>query len=167
MIVSSKITAIADGRIDVMMAEEFLGEVHMRFGVLWVYDGTALYLYDRTENAREGIPFPFEARERIRTEMNTAGVRGAPISMRFLPNEDLLQISGPPRFVEWARQSAEEIAKKALAQGAAMVTNAAPPSLRPKRGPHRAKRHQAQSTHGRLSRRRSPQASRSSSGCSR
>ena len=125
VIVSSKIAAIADGRIDVMAAEAFLGEVHTRFGVLWVYDGAVLYLYDRAENARESVAFPFEARERMRTEMNTAGVRGAPISMRFVPNEDLLQISGPPRFVEWARQTAEEIASKARAESAALMTNAA------------------------------------------
>ena len=36
-----------------MSAAEFLAEIHRRFELVWVYDGTTLYLYDRTEAVRE------------------------------------------------------------------------------------------------------------------
>ena len=109
VMVSTRINVIADDRIPVMSAEDFLAEIHMRFGLVWVYDGTTLYLYDRSEAARETLDFPFARRDAFRAALDVAGIEGVPLNLLFLPVENSLEISGPPRFVEWGKEVAEKL----------------------------------------------------------
>ena len=109
VIVSTRINVIADDRIPVMSAEEFLAEIHTRFGLIWTYDGTTLYLYDRSEAVGESLDFPFALRDDFKATLDAAGIRGIPLNLLFLPVGDSLQISGPPRFVEWGREVAKEL----------------------------------------------------------
>ena len=109
VIVSTKINVIADDRIPVMSAEDFLAEIHTRFGLVWVHDGTTLYLYDRSEAIRETLDFPFAQRDAFKAALDAAGIQGVPLNMLFLPAENSLQISGPPRFVEWGKEVAQEL----------------------------------------------------------
>ena len=109
VIVSTKINVIADDRIPVMSAEDFLAEIHKRFGLVWVHDGTTLYLYDRSEAARETVDFPFARRDAFKAALDDAGIEGVPLNLLFLPAENSLQISGPPRFVEWGKEVAQEL----------------------------------------------------------
>ena len=106
VIVSTKISAIADDKIPVMSAEDFLAEVHTRFGVVWIFDGATLYLYDRSEAVEETLDFPFTLRDDFNAALNAAGIHGVPLNLLFVPAEDSLQISGPPRFVEWGKEAA-------------------------------------------------------------
>ncbi len=110
VIVSTRISVIVDDEIPLMPAEDFLAEVHTRFGLIWVYDGTTLYLYDGTEAARETVEFPFARRDLFKSALDTVHLRGVPLNWIFLPGENALQLSGPPRFVEWAKELAGEIA---------------------------------------------------------
>ena len=110
VIVSTRISVIVDDEIPLMSAEDFLAEVHTRFGLIWVYDGTTLYLYDGTEAARETVEFPFARRDLFKSALDTVHLRGVPLNWIFLPGENALQLSGPPRFVEWAKELAGEIA---------------------------------------------------------
>ena len=109
VIVSTRINVVADDRIPVMSAEDFLAEIHTRFGLVWVHDGTTLYLYDRSEAVRETLDFPFARRDAFKAALDTAGIRGVPLNLLFLPAENSLQISGPPRFVEWGKEVAQEL----------------------------------------------------------
>ena len=106
VIVSTKISAIADDKIPVTSAEDFLAEVHTRFGVVWIFDGATLYLYDRSEAVEETLDFPFTLRDEFNAALHAAGIHGVPLNLLFLPAEDSLQISGPPRFVEWGKEAA-------------------------------------------------------------
>ena len=109
VIVSTRINVIADDRIPVMSAEDFLAEIHTRFGVIWMYDGTTLYLYDRSEAVGETLEFPAILRDDFKTALDAADIHGVSLNLLFLPAEDGLQISGPPRFVEWGREVAQSL----------------------------------------------------------
>ena len=109
VIVSTRINVIADDRIPVMSAEDFLAEIHTRFGLVWVYDGTTLYLYDRSEVIRETLDFPFALRDAFKAAVDAAGIEGVPLNLLFLPAENSLQLSGPPRFVEWGKEVAQTL----------------------------------------------------------
>ncbi|MDE0365562.1 MAG: hypothetical protein OXP09_08305 [Gammaproteobacteria bacterium] len=112
VIVSTRITVVVDDEIPLMPAEDFLAEVHARYGLIWVYDGTTLYLYDGTETARETVEFPFARRNLFTSALDTVHMRGVPLNWIFLPGENALQLSGPPRFVEWGKEIAGEIAAR-------------------------------------------------------
>ncbi|MCY4565507.1 MAG: hypothetical protein OXE40_13660, partial [Gammaproteobacteria bacterium] len=51
-------------------------------------------------------------RELFKTTLDGASIRGAPLNWIFLPAENSLQLSGPPRFVEWGKQVAQDIAAR-------------------------------------------------------
>lgn len=110
VIVSARINDIADDEVPVTSAERFLAEIHTRFGLIWVYDGTTLYLYDDTEAASETVALPFAMRDTFKATVEAAGIKGAPLNWVFLPGESALQLSGPPRFVEWGKEVAEDLA---------------------------------------------------------
>ena len=112
VIVSTRINVVADDEIPLMPAEDFLAEVHTRFGLIWVYDGTTLYLYDGVEAAQETVEFPFARGDLFQSTLDAGHVRGVPLNWMFLPGENRLQLSGPPRFVEWGKELAGEIAAR-------------------------------------------------------
>lgn len=111
VIVSARVNVVVDDRIPVMSARQFLAEVHTRFGVIWVYDGTTLYLYDATEAVSETVELPFTGRDAFQETVDVAGIMGVPLNWVFLPAEGSLQLSGPPRFVEWGAAVADQLAK--------------------------------------------------------
>ena len=110
VIVSTKVNVVADDEVPLMPAEDFLAEVHTRFGVIWVYDGTTLYLYDGAEAVQQTVEFPFARRDLFKTTLESVNIRGVPLNWIFLPGENRLQLSGPPRFVDWGKDLAKEIA---------------------------------------------------------
>ena len=120
VIVSGRINAIADDHVPVMSAEQFLAELHTRFGMIWVYDGTTLYLYDDTESESETVPFPFAKRDSFKDTIEAAGIRGVPLNWIFLPAEGALQLSGPPRFVEWGAEVADGLTQRTSSGVAAL-----------------------------------------------
>ena len=126
VIVSTKISAIADDKIPVMSGEDFLAEVHTRFGVVWIFDGATLYLYDRSEAVEETLDFPFTLRDEFRAALNAAGIHGVPLNLLFVPAEDSLQISGPPRFVEWGKEAAAALVARMPEEPIAQTPGDAP-----------------------------------------
>ena len=126
VIVSTKISAIADDKIPVMSGEDFLAEVHTRFGVVWIFDGATLYLYDRSEAVEETLDFPFTLRDDFNAALNAAGIHGVPLNLLFLPAADSLQISGPPRFVEWGKEVAAALVARMPEEPIAQTPGDAP-----------------------------------------
>ena len=122
VIVSTRVNVIADDRIPLMSAEDFLAEIHKRFGLLWIFDGTTLYLYDRGEAVRETLDFPFSRRDAFKSALDDAGIEGVPLNLLFLPAENSLQISGPPRFVEWGKEVAQELIARTPEEHAARTS---------------------------------------------
>ena len=122
VIVSTRVNTIADDRIPVMSAEDFLAEIHKRFGLVWIFDGTTLYLYDRAEAVRETLDFPFSQRDAFKSALDDAGIEGVPLNLLFLPAENSLQISGPPRFVEWGKEVARELIARTPEEHAARTS---------------------------------------------
>ena len=112
--VSANIDFTVQDSVPVMTAEEFLAELHTRFGLIWIFDGNKLHLYDGTESIRETIGFPFSRREAFKDSITDARLRGVPLNWVFLPAENQLQLSGPPRFVEWGSEIAGKLAEEDL-----------------------------------------------------
>ena len=112
--VSANIDFTVQDSVPVMTAEEFLAELHTRFGLIWIFDGNKLHLYDGTESIRETIGFPFSHREAFKDSITDARLRGVPLNWVFLPAENQLQLSGPPRFVEWGSEIAGKLAEDDL-----------------------------------------------------
>lgn len=113
VVVSSNIDITAHDGVPATTAEEFLAELHSRYGLTWVFDGVTLYIYDGADSIRQTVDFPFARREAFKSSIQDAGIQGISLNWVFLPAENQLQLSGPPRFVEWASGIAGNIANEA------------------------------------------------------
>ena len=112
VVVSANIEVTVQDSVPVMTAETFLAELHARFGLIWIFDGNTLFLYDGSESVRETVDFPFSRSGAFKDSIKQARLRGVPLNWVFLPAENQLQLSGPPRFVEWGSSLANRIAEE-------------------------------------------------------
>ncbi|MCZ0944082.1 MAG: hypothetical protein OXJ53_13570 [Gammaproteobacteria bacterium] len=104
VVVSDEINLVMDGAVPSRPAGEFLDYLNAEFQVIWVFDGTTLYFYDVQELATESIPLPFSQRDFFQDTLEAIGVFGRPLQWTFLPSANLLQVSGPPRFVDLVKE---------------------------------------------------------------
>ena len=121
VVVSANIDVVVNDNVAVTTAEEFLAELHTRHGLTWIFDGTTLYLYDGAESVRRTVDFPFSRRDAFKTSIEAAEIRGVPLNWVFLPAENQLQLSGPPRFVEWGSDVAGSLAEGASGWGSRLT----------------------------------------------
>ena len=104
VVVSDEINLVVDGSVPIRPAGEFLNYLNAEFQVIWVFDGTTLFFYDVQELVTESIPLPFSQRASFEATLETIGVFGRPLQWTFLPAANLLQISGPPRYVDLVKE---------------------------------------------------------------
>ena len=113
VVVSSNIDIVARDGVPATTAEGFLAELHARYGLTWIFDGVTLYIYDGAESDRQTVDYPFARREAFKSAIRDAGIQGISLNWVFLPAENQLQLSGPPRFVQWASSIAGKLADEA------------------------------------------------------
>ena len=104
IVVSDSVNLVVDGTVQSRQAGDFLEHLHIEFQIIWVFDGTTLYLYDVEELATETVPFPFSRRDLFQQTLNASQILGQPMEWAFLPPANLLQLSGPPRFVDLVKE---------------------------------------------------------------
>ncbi len=104
VVVSDEINLVVDGSVPIRPAGEFLDYLNSEFQVIWVFDGTTLFFYDVQELATESIPLPFTKRDSFAATLEAIGVLGRPLQWTFLPAANLLQVSGPPRYVDLVKE---------------------------------------------------------------
>ena len=121
VVVSANIDVIVHDNVPVTTAEEFLAELHTRYGLAWIFDGVTLYLYDGAESVRQTVDFPFSRRDAFKASIEEVQLRGVPLNWVFLPGENQLQLSGPPRFVEWGMEVAGTLAEGAPGRGGGLT----------------------------------------------
>lgn len=106
LVVSDRINRIVDDRVPTMPAGDFLDHLHTEFQLIWVFDGTTLRLYDAAELRSKTFPMPFQQRGLFEQTLQATNVIGQPLKWTFLPPANLLQVSGPPQFVDLVEELA-------------------------------------------------------------
>ena len=104
VIVSDEINLVVDGSVPIRPAGDFLDYLNAEFQVIWMYDGTTLFFYDIQELATESVPLPAFQRRAFEDTLKAIGILGRPLQWTFLPAANLLQVSGPPRYIELIKE---------------------------------------------------------------
>ena len=101
---------------------EFLTRISDEFDLVWMFDGATLYIYDTNEVAQSELELPVGLQTTFRRYMEELELVGTGLRWTMLPTQNLIQIVGPPRFIELAEGVGER------ARNAAAVERApAPP----------------------------------------
>lgn len=108
IVISDSVTGQFSGEFKDVPAGEFLEKLATVHNFTWYYDGAALYLYSAGEIRTLLLDLKYMKAGEVRTMLRELGVEDARFPIRTTSNDELILISGPPRYVAIV---AETIAK--------------------------------------------------------
>ncbi len=115
-IISPGIDAVISGNAPAVQAGDFLAETTKTYDLSWIYDGTTLYVYNANEIEQKVIDLPYVLAGKFQDYMEEADIHGTPLSWKLIPTQDVLQVSGPPRFVALVGEAVERLRGQAVEQ---------------------------------------------------
>ena len=108
-IISSKIEASVNGNFPAIRAEDFLTRLAKDYNLSWIYDGTTLHVYTVTEIEQKTVELPYSLAGKFRDYITEIDIKGVPLSWKMIPTQNILQVSGPPRFVSLVQEVVERV----------------------------------------------------------
>ena len=108
IVMSDAVAGTFSGDFRDIPAGEFLNRIATYHNLTWYYDGAALYVYGAGEIQTMLIDLQYMKAGEVRAMLAELGVEDARFPIKTTSNDELIMVSGPPRYVELV---AELIAK--------------------------------------------------------
>lgn len=108
VVMSPAVTGNFSGTFKDIPTGEFLDRVATAHNLLWYYDGAALYFYGSGEVQTFLLDLKYMKAGEVRELLRELGVEDARYPIKTASNDELIMVSGPPRYVALV---AETIAK--------------------------------------------------------
>ncbi len=108
IVMSQSVTGTFSGDFRDVPASEFLDKISTLHNLIWYYDGAAIYIYGAGEIKAILINLQYMKAEEVRTMLKELGVEDSRFPLKTTSNDELVMVSGPPRYVQLV---AEMIAK--------------------------------------------------------
>lgn len=108
VVMSKAVSGVFSGRFDKVPAGEFLDRVASIHNLMWYYDGAALYIYVSGEIQTFLLDLKYMKADEVRSLIRELGVEDSRYPIKTASNNELIMVSGPPRYVSLV---AETIAK--------------------------------------------------------
>ncbi len=99
VVMSPSVAGRFSGDFNNVPAEEFLEKIATVHNLIWYYDGAALYLYGAGEIATILIDLNYMKADEVLKMLADLGVEDARFPMKSTSNDELVMVSGPPRYV--------------------------------------------------------------------
>ncbi|MES2934013.1 MAG: type III secretion system outer membrane ring subunit SctC [Pseudomonadota bacterium] len=119
----------AENRIPIVISEAVKGNVTGKFsqtpsslfnaltgsfGLAWFYDGHILYVYSQTEVNTRTLPLAADKFLQMQKLLRTLAIDEQRFSIIWLPAENALRLSGPPRFIEQVEELVQLVENGAI-----------------------------------------------------
>ena len=108
VVMSKAVGGVFSGAFKDVPAGEFLDRVATSHNLIWYYDGAALYIYASGEVQTFLLDLKYMKAGEVRSLIRELGVEDARYPIKTASNDELIMVSGPPRYVTLV---AETIAK--------------------------------------------------------
>ena len=108
VVMSPSVAGVFSGNFKEVLASEFLDKLATAHNLIWYYDGAALYIYGAGEVSTMLIDLKYMKAGEVRGMLSELGVEDARFPLKTTSNEELVMVSGPPRYVQLV---AEMVAK--------------------------------------------------------
>ena len=108
VVMSPSVTGTFSGDFKDVPPSDFLDRIATTHNLIWYYDGAALYLYGAGEIATMLIDLKYMKAGEVRSMLAELGVEDSRFPLKTTSNDELVMVSGPPRYVSLV---AEMIAK--------------------------------------------------------
>ncbi|MGY0217894.1 type III secretion system outer membrane ring subunit SctC [Endozoicomonadaceae bacterium StTr2] len=106
VVISEGVSGQVNGRIGPMAPVDFLNHLANIYGYIWYHDGHTLYINASHEVTKRIINLQAMTVPQFRNTLNRMGVLDQRFYWREQPNEGLIYISGPPRYVDMVAETA-------------------------------------------------------------
>ena len=100
VVMSDNVRGTFSGDFKDVPAQEFLERVATMHNLTWYYDGAALYIYSAGEILTQLVDLAFMKAGDVRDMLRELGVEDARFPIKTASNDELILVSGPPRYVE-------------------------------------------------------------------
>ena len=108
VVMSKAVAGTFSGTFSNIPAAEFLDRISTSHNLIWYYDGAALYVYGSGEVATILLDLKYMKAGEVRSLIRDLGVEDSRFPIKTASNDELIMVSGPPRYVTLV---AETIAK--------------------------------------------------------
>lgn len=108
VVMSDSVHGVFSGDFRDVPPAEFLDKIAITHNLIWYYDGAALYIYGSGEIATLLIDLRYMKASEVRAMLAELGVEDARFPLKTTSNDELMMVSGPPRYVSLV---AETVAK--------------------------------------------------------
>ena len=108
VVMSPSVSGTFSGDFKDASPDEFLDRLATTHNLIWYYDGAALYLYGAGEVTTMLIDLQYMKADEVTKMLAELGVEDARFPLKRTSNDELVMVSGPPRYVSLV---AEMIAK--------------------------------------------------------
>ena len=99
VVMSPSVAGTFSGDFKGVTPAAFLDKVATTHNLIWYYDGAALYLYGSGEIATLLIDLQYMKAGEVRKMLAELGVEDARFPLKTTSNDELVMVSGPPRYV--------------------------------------------------------------------
>jgi len=103
--VSDRVQGRLSHGMPVGTAREFLDWICDRYGLVWFYDGTILHVATEGEVRTEMVKLADEDARLVRARLDRLGISDPRFPIRFLEEENIMTVSGPPAYVGAVRKA--------------------------------------------------------------
>ena len=99
VVMSPSVAGTFSGDFKGVVPDAFLDKVATTHNLIWYYDGAALYVYGAGEISTLLIDLQYMKAGEVRAMLAELGVEDARFPLKTTSNDELVMVSGPPRYV--------------------------------------------------------------------
>ena len=108
VVMSERVQGSFSGDFVDLPPQEFLERVCTMHNLTWYYDGAALYVYSAGEILSQLIDLAYMKAGDVRAMLRELGVEDSRFPIKTANNDELIMVSGPPRYVELVMTTIEK-----------------------------------------------------------
>ncbi len=107
VVMSQSVTGRFSGDFKDVPPDEFLDRIAMTHNLMWYYDGAALYVYGAGEISTMLVDLKYMKAGEVRQMLAELGVEDRRFPLKTTSNDELVMVSGPPRYVSLVAEMIE------------------------------------------------------------
>ncbi|TDB62233.1 type III secretion system outer membrane ring subunit SctC [Photorhabdus khanii] len=114
VVVSDKVTDQVNGHFEQDSPQEFLQHLSSLYNLVWYYDGSVLYVFKNSEIQSRLLKLEQTNATELQQALKRSGIWEPRFGWRPDPGNQLVYVSGPPRYLELVDQTASALEQQSL-----------------------------------------------------
>lgn len=111
VVMSKDIKGTLSGDFKQLTPQKFIEQVTALHNLIWYYDGSAIYVYNESEIIAMLMDLKYMKAKDVQNMLKELGMEDARYPLKTTSDDELLMVSGPPRYVQLVAELVEKADK--------------------------------------------------------